>query len=94
MHVRSSTFSGRADKVKEMEAHLKIIKPMLAAIPGVISIHTAWNDDGQGTVFAVYENKEKANAASAAIQGVWSKMAAFLAAPPTLSEFSNVVKLV
>ena len=93
MHVRTASFAGRADKIKEMEAHLDVIKPKLSSIPGVVCVYTTWNEDGSGLVFAMYESKQAADAALPTVSEVWAEMAPFLTAPPAISEFATAVKL-
>ena len=66
------------------------MKADVAAVAGLTIAIAAWTDDGSGSVTAVYESQEAAEAAQDQIASIWGKMADLLTAPPAVAGYTNV----
>lgn len=93
MYARVTKFQGKADTMSEMQGRLEGIASQVKAIPGVVSVYTAWKGEGAGLVFAVYESEAVATAAAENIKGIWGGLADLLAGPPEADFFDNVHQL-
>jgi hypothetical protein len=93
MIARVTTFQGKPDRLQELVGKLDGIRAQLAGVPGLLSSYTAWNDDGEGVTYSVYESADAAAGAQPAIRSVWAGLADLLASGPSPREFSNVEKM-
>ena len=73
--ARVTTFKGKPDRLSELVWKLDHIRSQLAGVSGLLSSYTAWNDDGEGVTYSVYESAEAAAAAQPAIGNIWAGLA-------------------
>jgi hypothetical protein len=68
-------------------------REQLKKVSGMVHCYSSWNGSGSGSVFALYESQELAKAAADQVRSIWGSLASMLTAPPTSSEYENVVDL-
>lgn len=90
MYMRVTTFRIAPERLPELATKVSEMKRVATAIPGLISTHVAWRDDGQGTVVSIYESQEKARAAVGRIQAVWGAMAGLVSGAPRVDAYDTV----
>jgi hypothetical protein len=90
MYARVTTFHADPARLDEMNEIRESIKADLKLILGLQVTLASWNDEGKGSVTAIYDNQASADAAAVSVQGVWGKMAGVLLAPPSVEGYSNV----
>ncbi len=90
MYARVTTFQSDPSKIDEMNEIRNSIKSQLANVAGLSVAFAAWNDDGGGSVMAVYESQEAAEAAKDQIASLWGQLGEVLTGPPTAVGYTNV----
>lgn len=93
MYARISSFQIKPEKIAEMRAAMPSAGAKLKAIPGIQECKTCWDESGKGTVFAIYESQQHAEASSEAVRSVWGGLMGYLADPPVLSTGTEVIDL-
>ena len=69
------------------------VRQQLGKVAGLKLCYSGWNEDGSGVTVAVYESKEKADAAADEIRAVWATMGGMLTAAPGINVYENVIDL-
>ncbi len=77
-------------KLTEMKAAMPAVGAKLKAIEGIVECKTCWDDAGRGTVFAIYQSQQHAEAAADTVRNIWGSLMGFLAAPPVVSSGTEV----
>ena len=90
MYARVTTFKSDPSKIDEMNDIRDSIKGQLANVAGLSVAYVAWNDDGGGSVMAVYESQDAAEAAQDQVASLWGQMSEVLTEPPTAVGYTNV----
>ena len=89
MYARVTTF--QTDPARRAEIETIVNNEIVArveALPGLKSVVSAVQDDGNGVSIAVYESEQAANAVADQIAGIWSALADHLTAPPSASGYT------
>lgn len=87
MFLRMTTW--KATDAATMRSVVESKREQIASVPGMVSCHVAWNADGSGVTFALYESEAAAVASAEQIQTIWNDLASMLAAPPEMVTFSE-----
>lgn len=87
MFLRMTTW--KANDQATMRSVVESKREQIASVPGMTSCHVAWNADGSGVTFALYESEAAAVASTEQIQAIWSDLASLLAAPPETATYSE-----
>lgn len=90
MYARINAIQIQPAKIAEMRAAMPAVNAKLKAIPGLLECKTCWDDTGKGTVFAIYQSQQHAEAATDSIRAIWGSLMGFLAAPPVVSSGTEV----
>jgi hypothetical protein len=90
MYARVTTIQVDPARLSEISAKLKENSLAAKTLSGVIDIYAAWRADGQGTVVAIYNSKEDADAAAAKVQAMWGALAGLLKGAPNIDTYDNV----
>ena len=90
MYARVTNFQCDPARLDEMDSIREDIRGHLGGIDGLMSVNAAWNDDGTGTVMAIYESAEAAQAAADSIAELWGKMATVMTAAPEAVGYLHV----
>jgi hypothetical protein len=90
MYARVTTFQSDPSRIDEMNEIRNSIKSQLANVAGLSVAFAAWNDDGAGSVMAVYDSQEAAEAAAEQIASLWGQLGEVLTEPPTAVGYTNV----
>jgi len=93
MYARVSTIQIKPENLAEMRAAMPAAGARLKVIPGILECKTCWDESGKGTVFAVYQSQQHAEASVEAVRNVWVGLMGYLAAPPALSAGTEVIDL-
>lgn len=93
MYTRITTFKADPTKLDALEKSMDAVREQLKKVSGMVHCYSSWTGSGSGAVFAVYESQELAKAAADQVRSVWGSLAGMLTAPPSSSEYENVVDL-
>jgi len=89
MYARVTTF--KIDPARRAESEAVVnneILPKVEALPGLKSLVSAVQDDGNGIGVAVYESEDAANAVADHVAAIWSALGDYLIAPPSASGYT------
>jgi len=89
MHARITRFQIKSEHLSDVVARIPKIREMTSRIPGGVLNYAVWNDDGSGATFAIYEDKEAADAAGPQIAEIWGGLKDALSAPPVFESYTN-----
>ena len=90
MYARVTTFQSDPSRIDEMNDIRNSIKGQLADVAGLTVAYAAWNDDGSGSVMAVYESQDAAEAVQDQIASLWGQLGEVFTEPPTAVGYTNV----
>ncbi len=90
MFARINSIQINPAKLTEMKAAMPAVGAKLKAIEGIVECKACWDDSGRGTVFAVYQSQQHAEAAADTVRNIWGSLMGFLAAPPVVSSGTEV----
>jgi hypothetical protein len=93
MYMRVTTFKVDPARLPELARRVADMKRLANVIPGLVTSHVAWREDGLGTVIGVYESRERATAATKRIQAMWGVMAALVSEAPRVDAYDVVVPM-
>lgn len=93
MYARVTRFKVDPARLPEVAEKIKVMGAVTKSLPGMVSAHCAWREDGQGVLVAVYKSKAAADAAVGKIAAVWGDLVGFLVAAPQTDTFDNVEHL-
>ena len=93
MYSRVSSFQINPSHVAVVEARMSDIRASVSAIPGIVSVYTAWRADGHAVTMSVYQDQAAADAAAPQIKEIWSGLADLLTGPPQVEAFDNAARL-
>src|SRR5262245_23034146 len=91
MYARITRYAVRAEQIPDAQDLFRESIGFVRKVRGLELFTNFMNDDGNGLLVAVYENKAAAGAAAPLVQEFWSRFTALLHAPPALEEFSMVL---
>lgn len=81
---------GRQDAI---EGELRAALVEISALSDVLAMHLAWQDDGCGTVYAVFASRAADIATSIHMEPVWVLLAQHLETAPRIRTFARVSNL-
>ncbi|MCY6382863.1 hypothetical protein [Hoeflea prorocentri] len=91
MFTRIITWNGSdSDAVRP---NIEAKREQIMSVPGIVSCHVAWNEDGSGVTVAVYESEAAASASAAQIQAIWSDLGSLFTAPPETVTYSESIEM-
>ena len=89
MFTRITTWNG--NDIDAAQASIEAKREQVMSVPGIVSCHVAWNEDGSGVTVAVYESEAAAISSAAQIQAIWSDLASLFTAPPETVTYSSAI---
>ena len=90
MYARITTFTVDPDRLGELQARILELRRLVKALPGMVDAHVGWRSDGHGVVIAVYESRERADAAMKRLQVIFGTLASLLTGPPRTDAYEFV----
>ena len=93
MYARVTKFQADPSKLGGMAEQVDSITTEISGIAGLDVAYVAWRGDGAGSVTAIYESQQAAEAAAEQVMGVWSRLSEYLASPPSTETYDTVQKL-
>ncbi len=93
MYVRVTSFKVDPARLPELSAKIAELGPRAKALPGMVDAYAAWRGDGQGVLVAIYESKEKADAAVARIAAIWGSLAGLVSGAPRTDAYENAAHI-
>jgi len=91
MFMRITTWNG--NDIDAVRSTVEEKRQQIMSLPGIVTCHVAWNEDGSGVTTAVYESEAAAKASTAQIQAIWSDLASLLTAPPETVSYSDAIEM-
>ena len=91
MFTRITTWHGNDTDTVRSSVEAK--REQIMSVPGIVSCHVAWNEDGSGVTVAVYASEAAAKASTAQIQAIWSDLASLFTTPPKTVTFSDAIEM-
>ena len=93
MYARITRYKCDPARLEEMTGKIDEVKAQVKQVPGLVTIYSAWRDDGDGVTVAVYESQADAEAAMPTVQAVWAGLSSLLIEPPSAEAYENVAHL-
>lgn len=89
MFGRSAKFQIKSDKLDQFETQIPNFRDRLKSLGGLIDCFVAWDENGAGMTMVVYDTQASADAALPTVQSIWTELADYIEAPPTLTSYPN-----
>ena len=87
MFARITKYRMRAESIDAATELLEELKPQILAMPGLKHFINVIDDDGNGYVVSVVENKALSDANQPKVQELWARFADYLLEPPSPAGF-------
>ena len=93
MYARVTSIQIHPAQLAEMRAAMPQAAAKLKAIPGILACKACWDDTGKGTVMAIYQSQQHADAAADSVRNIWGGLMGYLAVAPSVSTGTEVFDL-
>ncbi len=83
MHARVTSFTMDPSRYDEIKEVLDGVKDQIDSLPGLVQMtNTMDRETGEGTVLAIYNDAESANANNDKVQAIWANFADYMTSEP------------
>ena len=93
MYARVTTYQIDPEHKDEVNKVLSQLKWKIKSLPGILSSHTVWNEDGRGVSMSIYDCKASAIEAATQLNLIWASFSNILAEKPVIEVFENTEDL-
>lgn len=91
MFVRVTHYKMKPESIEAGKQLMLDLKPQIMALEGLKTFVNALNDDGEGCVLSIVENRATSEANAAKVSALWAEFADHLAEPPKPGGFEVFV---
>ena len=93
MYARVTTY--QIDPAHKDEVHqvLSQLKGKVRSLPGILSSHTVWRDDGHGVSMSIYDCRASAVEAATQLNLIWASFSNVLVGKPVTEVYDNTEDL-
>ena len=93
MYARVTTYQIDPSQLQEVDKVLSQLKWKIKSLPGILSSHTVWREDGHGVSMSIYDCKASAIEAATQLNLIWASFSNVLVEKPVTEVFENTEDL-